>query len=106
MIAVEVQTVDGAERLLSVEGGGSLMEALQNDDLVKGTCGGAASCGTCHVYVDPAWLAATGERTEDEEYMLEALEDEVEVKASSRLSCQIALTPALDGIKLVIAPEV
>ena len=106
MIDIHVTKADGVERLLSIDGGSSLMEALQNDDLVEGTCGGAASCGTCHVYIDRDWLCTTGERTEDETYMLEALEEAVEITPFSRLSCQIALTATLDGLRLTIAPEV
>ena len=82
------------------------MEPLRDAGLIDATCGGAASCGTCHVFVGEKWLAATGERTEDEGYMLEALEEVIEVKSCSRLACQISISDALDGIELEIAPQV
>ena len=80
-----------------------MMEALQDAGLVDGTCGGVASCGTCHVYF--ADKKAAGEQTEDEGFMLEGLADFVEIKEGSRLSCQIKVTEAHDGIKIEIAPE-
>ncbi|MDT0575202.1 2Fe-2S iron-sulfur cluster-binding protein [Croceicoccus sp. F390] len=105
MIEMNVTDRTDTVHILRAPEGGTLMEVLQNADLVAGICGGAASCGTCHVYVEEDWLSVTGERTEDETYMLEALEEEVPVTHKSRLSCQIALTTALDGITLQIAPE-
>ena len=80
-----------------------MMEALQDAGLVDGTCGGVASCGTCHVYF--ADKKAAGERTEDEGFMLEGLADFVEIKDGSRLSCQVKVTETHDGVKIEIAPE-
>ena len=80
-----------------------MMEALQNAGLVDGTCGGVASCGTCHVYF--VNKEAAGEHTEDEGFMLEGLADFVEIKDGSRLSCQVKVSDAHDGMKIEIAPE-
>jgi len=87
---------------LEAANGATMMEVLQNAGLVEGTCGGAASCGTCHVYFSDK--ATAGERTEDEGYMLEGLEDFVEIREGSRLSCQLKVTDSHDGINIEIAP--
>ena len=96
---------DGNQHDLSAEIGAALMEPLRDANLVDAICGGAASCGTCHVYLHDDWIAKTGERTEDEDFMLEALEDVVEVRPSSRLACQLILTDEIEGISLDIAPQ-
>ena len=103
MPILHVTTQVGETKDVEAPIGGSLMAVLQAIGLVEGTCGGAASCGTCHVYF--ADKSAAGERTEDEGYMLEGLEDFVDIRAGSRLSCQLNVTKALDGIKIEIAPE-
>lgn len=103
MPRLHVTTAAGETKDIQTATGDSLMQALQADGLVEGTCGGAASCGTCHVYF--ADKTAAGERTEDEGYMLEGLEDFVDIREGSRLSCQVKVTEAHDGINIEIAPE-
>ena len=68
---------------------------------IDAECGGACACATCHVYVEPDWLEATGTREEMEEDMLDFA---FEVRDNSRLSCQIKVTEALDGL-VVKTPE-
>jgi ferredoxin, 2Fe-2S len=58
-------------------------------------CGGACSCATCHVYVDEAWVEVTGDPSEMEEDMLDFAYD---VRATSRLSCQLRVKSAYDGL--------
>ena len=103
MPTLHVTDRDGGQHEVDASNGVSLMDALQAKMLVEGTCGGVASCGTCHVYFGSK--EAAGEQTEDEGYMLEALEDHVEVREGSRLCCQIQVTDALDGVALSVAPE-
>jgi len=103
MPTLHIITATGDTQEVDVKIGGSMMEALQAAGLVEGTCGGAASCGTCHVYF--ADKATAGERTEDEGYMLEGLEDFVDIRNGSRLSCQLTVTEAHDRLKIEIAPE-
>lgn len=94
---------NGRKHVVDAESGQTLMEAAIKH-LVPGIvaeCGGACSCATCHVYVDEAWRAATGEPSEMEEDMLDFAFD---VRPSSRLSCQIRLSDALDGL-VVSTPE-
>ena len=68
---------------------------------IEAECGGACACATCHVYVDEAWAAKTGEPSPMEEDMLDFAFD---VQPNSRLSCQIKVTEALDGL-VVRTPE-
>ena len=68
---------------------------------IDADCGGACACATCHVYVDEAWREKTGKPSAMEESMLDFAED---VEPNSRLSCQIKVTDALDGL-IVRLPE-
>jgi 2Fe-2S ferredoxin len=69
---------------------------------IPADCGGSCACATCHVLVDPDWQSRLPEITEAEDAMLEfGLEDR---QANSRLSCQIVLTPELNGLTVQI-PE-
>lgn len=90
---------NGAEHTVDVAEGLSVMEgAVQNlVPGIDGDCGGACACATCHVYIDPAWVAKTGTRDAMEQSMLDFAS---EVKENSRLSCQIKVTKELDGLIL------
>jgi 2Fe-2S ferredoxin len=94
---------DGTETIVETKIGFSVMEAATNEAVpgILGNCGGACACATCHVYVDEAWRAATGVADAAEKSMLESAFD---VRENSRLSCQIVMTPALDGL-IVHTPE-
>lgn len=102
---ITVRTFEGEEHKLEAENGVALMEPLRDAGLIDATCGGMASCGTCHVYLAKGWTEKCGERTEDEGYMLEGLEDFVDIKPNSRLCCQIILSDDHEGIDMDIAPE-
>jgi 2Fe-2S ferredoxin len=106
MINIYVTDADGAKKELTATSGSQLMNTIRDAGIVEGTCGGMASCGTCHVYIDDAWNALTGERTEDEGYMLESLEELVEIKSTSRLCCQIILSEDHDGLSLTVGPQI
>jgi len=107
MAEIRVTDRNGGERTISTDSGRPLMEALRDADLnLQGTCGGAMSCGTCHVYIKPSWNEKLPARSEDEQMMLEAIGDLVEVRPNSRLSCQVEISDALNGIEVEIAPEV
>ena len=90
-------------RTLDAEVGSTVMEvAIQNGiSGIEAECGGACACATCHVYVDEAWREKTGEPSPMEEDMLDFGYD---VRPSSRLSCQIKVTDAIDGL-VVRVPE-
>lgn len=105
MAEIKVKDRSGVQQDVGAYDGRPLMEALRDSDLdVLGTCGGNCSCGTCHVYVSEAWMAKLPPRTEDEQAMLEAIAELVEVKPNSRLSCQIEVDASLDGLEVEIGP--
>ena len=99
-----VVTRDGEERELMGETGLSVMEVIRDAgiDEILALCGGCCSCATCHVHVDPEFAAKLKPMSEDENDLLESSSDRNE---TSRLSCQIQMTAALDGIKVKIAEE-
>lgn len=88
-----------------VEGiaGWQVMESLRDAGLpIAAECGGCCACATCHVYVDEAWLGRLEPKGEEETDMLDLAFD---VQDNSRLSCQLTMTPELDGLKVTLAPE-
>lgn len=95
--------VAGAARTVDGEIGSTVMETAIKNAVpgIEAECGGACACSTCHVYVDEAWREKTGEPSPMEEDMLDFAFD---VKPNSRLSCQIKVTEALDGL-VVTTPE-
>ena len=88
---------DGSSQVVEAQSGMTAMEAAKKNDVegIEAECGGACACATCHVYVDEAWREAVGGPTEMEEDMLDFA---FEVQPTSRLSCQIKVTDALDGL--------
>ncbi len=94
---------DGASQEVDAETGSTVMEAAIRNLVpgIEADCGGACACATCHVYVDEAWADKTGEPSPMEEDMLDFAFD---VQPTSRLSCQIKISDALDGL-IVRTPE-
>ncbi len=91
---------DGQDHRLPAEEGWRAMEVIRDWGLdIKAECGGACACATCHVYVDEAWKAATGEPEPMEEDMLDFAGD---VRPTSRLSCQIRVTDDLNGLTVTV----
>lgn len=93
----------GVTRSVEVKPGTTVMEgALQNNvPGIDADCGGACACATCHVYVAEEWMAKLPAATEMETSMLEY---GVGVQPNSRLSCQLRVDAALDGL-VVSTPE-
>ena len=94
----------GDETSIDAREGVSVMEAIRDHGLdeLLALCGGCCSCATCHIFVDEAWNGAVGPAGEDESDLLDSSDHRAD---RSRLSCQIMMTPALDGLRVVIAPE-
>jgi ferredoxin, 2Fe-2S len=94
---------DGTRHELDAAPGSTVMEnAIRNSiNGILAECGGACACATCHVYVDEAFADKAGKPDPMEEDMLDFAYD---VRPTSRLSCQIRMTDALDGLTVHI-PE-
>ena len=101
MVRITFIEQDGTARV--VEGqSGTLMELARNAGVrgIVGECGGSCACGTCHVHLSDAGLALLGGASAAEMNMLEF---EPGTTAASRLSCQIMVGPALDGLRVTVA---
>ncbi|MEL1249517.1 2Fe-2S iron-sulfur cluster-binding protein [Aurantiacibacter gilvus] len=94
----------GEESTIEVGDGLTVMEAIRDNgfDELLALCGGCCSCATCHVHVDPSFKDKLPEMSEDEDDLLDSSDHRDE---NSRLSCQIAFTADLDGMKVTIAEE-
>ena len=95
---------DGSEASVEAKAGNSVMEAIRDNgyDELLALCGGCCSCATCHIYVDPAFAGQMPNMTEDENDLLDSSDHRND---QSRLSCQIRMSDALDGLRVTIAPE-
>jgi 2Fe-2S ferredoxin len=93
---------DGTSRTVEEPDGVSAMQAAQNAGIagIVAECGGSMMCATCHVWVREPWASRLPEKTATESEMLTMTV--AERKPSSRLSCQIVLSAALDGITVEI----
>jgi ferredoxin, 2Fe-2S len=102
-IRLNVVDRNGEVHDLETSTGGSLMETLREYEWgVAAICGGMCSCATCHVYIAPEWAARLPDRQSDESDLLAELQFKQE---TSRLSCQVRLDAALDGLSVKLAPE-
>jgi 2Fe-2S ferredoxin len=94
----------GKEHIIDVANGMTVMEGARDNGVrgIEADCGGACACSTCHVYVDEAWVARLPKKDAMEEDMLDfAYQPDA---ARSRLTCQIKVSDALDGLR-VYMPE-
>jgi 2Fe-2S ferredoxin len=93
----------GVRREIEAPVGLTLMEVARQNNVsgVIARCGGACACATCHVYIDTAWVSRLEPPEEMEQGMLESA---WEPRANSRLSCQVLIAAALDGL-VVTVPE-
>lgn len=105
MPKVTYVAVDGSARTIDAVAGDSVMATAVKNGVpgIIGECGGNASCATCHVYVDDAFVPLVGPPTDFEDDMIDmAVSDRRE---GSRLSCQIAMTDDLDGLTVQVPEE-
>lgn len=95
---------DGTRQTVTAKDDLSLMEAARqnNVDGIVADCGGGALCSTCHVYVSAEWMDVVGPPSPTEEMMLDIAPGRGE---GSRLSCQINVTPELDGLVVRVPDE-
>ncbi len=93
----------GVEHTLEALEGWRVMEVIRDWGVgIKAECGGACACATCHVYVDPEWVDRLVSPSDEE---IDRLDEAMMVdERTSRLSCQILMTEALDGLRVRLAP--
>ena len=90
----------GTEHVGEVANGLTVMEGARDNNIpgIEADCGGACACSTCHVYVDPAWVEKLPAKDDMEEDMLDFAY--APDPARSRLTCQLKVTDALDGLRV------
>ena len=87
---------DGTRHEVEAPVGLSILEIAHRNDIdIEGACEGSLACSTCHVVIDPEWYELLEEASEDEEDMLDLA---FGLTHTSRLGCQIKMTPELDGL--------
>lgn len=98
MTNIIFKSPDGALTTIAADDGDSVMQTAVANDIegIVGECGGAMMCATCHCYVDEASTEKTGALLEGEDEMLECTD--AEVRPTSRLSCQIKVSPLIEGV--------
>jgi 2Fe-2S ferredoxin len=94
--------VDGTSYEATVDAGLSLMEAAINVGVpgVLAICGGSCACSTCHAYIDDAWATIVGGPNDIEDATLDLANDR---RSGSRLTCQVTVTAAMDGLVVHVA---
>ena len=104
MPTITVIDRSGNARDVQADNGLSLMEVIRDNgfDELLALCGGCCSCATCHVYVAPEFAGNLPAMSEDENDLLDSTDNRDE---RSRLSCQVPITDALEGVQVTIAPE-
>ena len=104
MVCITYVAPGGVESRVNVRQGDSLMlgAVMNNVRGVDGECGGCLSCATCHVYIDPEWIDRLAAADPMEAEMLESVS--AERRPTSRLSCQIQVTPDMEGLRVEL-PE-
>jgi 2Fe-2S ferredoxin len=95
-------TSDGERHEVEIENGYTVMEGAINNNIdgIVAECGGACACATCHSYIDEAWIEKVAAMDDMEDSMLDAA---FERKDNSRLTCQIEVSDALDGLVVHVA---
>ena len=95
---------DGATSTVEIANGLTVMEGAVDNGIegILAECGGSCSCSTCHCYVADGWAHALPAAQDDE---LGLLEFAWEPRESSRLTCQLRVTDALDGLVLHVPAQ-
>lgn len=103
---VKLFVTDKAGQVVEIDArpGWSIMENIRAlPHSVEAACGGMCACATCHVLIDPQWVERLPPRRYEERVMLEGAH--AFDARRSRLSCQITVVPALEGLRLTVAPD-
>lgn len=104
MPQITVVDQSGQAKALEAPEGRTLMEVIRDNgfDELLALCGGCCSCATCHVHIDPAYMGKLSPISDDESDLLDSSDHRNEY---SRLSCQVPVTPELEGLTVTIAQE-
>jgi 2Fe-2S ferredoxin len=102
MSTVQYVLSNGEQRMVEAQDGASVMQTALNNLIpgITGECGGELSCATCHVFVAPEWFDRAGDRSLEEDEMMQVTA--AEPTEFSRLSCQIRCTAKTDGIVVTV----
>ncbi len=98
MARITFVALDGSAKSYDAAEGVSLMRCAVDNDVpgIVAECGGACACATCQVLIAPDWLDRLPVAGPNEASMID--EDSGERGMVRRLSCQIEVTPELDGL--------
>jgi ferredoxin, 2Fe-2S len=101
---ITVVNQSGEETVVAAATGRTLMEVIRDNgfDELLALCGGCCSCATCHVHIDASYMDKLPKLSEDENDLLDSSDHRNEF---SRLSCQVPITDALEGLRVTIAQE-
>lgn len=103
-MSIHLHVVDhqGVEHKVEALEGWRVMEIIRDWGLgIKGECGGACACATCHIYVEPEWAERLIAPSSEE---IDKLDDAHLVEPTSRLACQILMRREFDGLRVRLAP--
>ena len=94
----------GESKTVEASEGRTVMEVIRDNgfDELLALCGGCCSCATCHVFVDEAYVDKLPAMSDDENDLLDSSDHRA---PNSRLSCQIPVSSAIEGMTVIIAPE-
>lgn len=92
----------GGRHEVEAKNGMSVMEVAMDNSIpgIYAECGGTCSCATCHCYAAESWSDKLGAMDDLEDGMLDGAKER---RVNSRLSCQITVSDALDGIEFEVA---
>ena len=100
---ISVTDLNGVEHTIDAMLNWTVMEIIRDGDLLmRAECGGSCACATCHVYVDPEWLAKLPPMQSEER---DTLDGGFEIEPNSRLSCQLVMKTELDGLKVTLTKD-
>ena len=103
MPEVVVTEPDGAVRTLAAPADTTILELARRENLaLEGTCGGQMACATCHVVIAADWYGRLAKPSAEEREMLQLA---ARPRRTSRLGCQVRLTPDLDGLAFTVIGE-
>lgn len=101
-VKIHFRLKDDTERVIEADERTSVMRVAVTNGIpgIDGECGGELNCGTCHVYIEGDWMDRLPAPDMYEEALIESVNDP---RDNSRLSCQIDVTPDLDGLTVYVA---